>query len=292
MSAAQTREERLDKRRKISLTLWRRLVQIATLAFFVGVPLLNLYGVNAITGTLYSVAVGSLTMSDPLVVIQHVLAAKELYVPLLLSVALPVVLAVALGPVFCSWMCPQGFMSELIEFLHQRLMPSRNTHLAVRSGAGWIRVKWGILVGGLIAVALFSLPLFNYISAPGIITTQLASGIFLGTVGIELVVIAAVLVFEFFWIRRGWCKVVCPIGAALIAMKSPLTLRIEHNEQHKCNTSACKVACVTSCQLDIDPRNAKAMWLCTNCAACVDACPDSALLFTLSSTRFAAGRRA
>ncbi len=263
--------------RRRRLTPLRRIVQGATLLLFIAIPFLNLSGINFVTGTLYSMAIGSLTMSDPLVVVQHVLAAKELFVPLLLSAIIPVLLALALGPVFCGWMCPQGFISEMVEAVRQRMKPRANSRDAPRKGALWVKMKWLILIVGLVGAGLFSLPLFNYISAPGIITMQIANAVFLGSVGPELVLIAAILGFEILWFRRGWCKVVCPIGSALIAMKTPATLRIEHDQGHRCNTNACGVACVTSCQLAIDPRISKQMWLCTNCAACIDACPDDAL---------------
>jgi ferredoxin-type protein NapH len=216
-------------------------------------------------------------MSDPLVVAQRILAAKEIYVPLLLSVIIPVLFALALGPAFCGWMCPQGFISEIVESVRQKLKSRTNAGLAMQKGAAWIKVKWAILAVGMIAVGMFSLPLFNYISAPGIITAQVANAVFLRSAGTESLLIAAIVLLEILWLRRGWCKVVCPIGSALIALKTPVTLHLEHDKEHRCNTKACGVACVTSCQLDIDPRNAKELWLCTNCAACVDACPDDAL---------------
>jgi ferredoxin-type protein NapH len=263
---------------QLKLVPLRRIVQIATFILFVAIPVVNLYGINEVTGTLYSLAIGSLTMSDPLVVMQHIAAAKEIYSPLLLSAIIPILLAVTFGPVFCGWMCPQGFISEIVEAAHPK--SRRKANLAVKKGATWIRIKWGILIAGLVAAVVSSLPLLNYVSAPGIITTQLANAVFLNTVGIESLLIAAIILIEILWLRRGWCKVICPIGSTLVAMKTPFTLHLEHNKEHRCNANACGLACMTSCQLDIDPRSAKEIWLCTNCAACVDACPDDALVWT------------
>ena len=35
----------------------------------------------------------------------------------------PLILALVLGPVFCSWVCPWGFLSEGIDAVRQRLEP-------------------------------------------------------------------------------------------------------------------------------------------------------------------------
>ena len=48
-------------------------------------------------------------------------AARRRSGSLLLGVALPLLLAVALGPVFCSWACPFGLLSEALDGLRGRL---------------------------------------------------------------------------------------------------------------------------------------------------------------------------
>ena len=267
-------------RRAPRLRRLRRMTQIGTLLLLVAIPMLCLQEITVITGTLYSIAVLGLEMTDPLMVLQHGLATRSLHATLLLSGLIPLVLALLLGPVFCSWVCPQGLVSELAEILLQR-STRRRRPVRLRSTPGsrplWVRAKWAVPIVGALAVALLSVPFFYYSSAPGVISRELASLVYFGTLGGELALVALILLLEALWAPRAWCRILCPIGTVLGACRTPLTLQVRHDRTHRCDAGVCELACASACQLGIDPRISQDLWLCNNCGDCVEACPDRAL---------------
>ena len=68
---------------------------------------------------------GCLTFSDPLAVFQ--VALKNHYLPIGLLMGAGMVLAIAflLGTVFCSWICPFGLLSELVNSFSSRVWPKK-----------------------------------------------------------------------------------------------------------------------------------------------------------------------
>jgi len=267
-------------RRAPRLRRLRRMTQIGTLLLLVAIPMLCLQEITVITGTLYSIAVLGLEMTDPLMVLQHGLATRSLHATLLLSGLIPLVLALLLGPVFCSWVCPQGLVSELAENSLKSLTRHRRP-VRLRTAAGsrplWVRAKWAVPIAGALAVAFLSVPFFYYGSAPGVISRELASLVYLGTLGGELALVAVILLLEALGSPRAWCRILCPIGTVLCACRTPLTLQVRHDQNHRCDAGACGLSCAGACQLGIDPRIRKDLWLCNNCGDCVEACPDRAL---------------
>jgi ferredoxin-type protein NapH len=53
--------------------------------------------------------------------LESILVARRLYLPVLIAMLAPVVLAMLIGSVFCSWFCPISFFSEILDTLRRRL---------------------------------------------------------------------------------------------------------------------------------------------------------------------------
>lgn len=110
------------------LLLWRRLCQIFILLFFIVVPILNMYGIHEMYGNLLSFHFFGLQLCDPLSALQVcmriVLSGSEVLSSTTVTSQLPsemlwgaffvLCIAFLLGPIFCSWICPYGFLSELV----------------------------------------------------------------------------------------------------------------------------------------------------------------------------------
>jgi len=110
---------------------WRRVSQILTVLLIVCIPLLNNAGMTVVTGSLYSLAVGPLLITDPLSGLQVMLASLTADRILLLSMVVPIVFAFAFGRIFCGWMCPQNLISEFFDFLSKKLMIKKLLHPAL-----------------------------------------------------------------------------------------------------------------------------------------------------------------
>jgi ferredoxin-type protein NapH len=250
----------------MKITPIRRAVQILSLGAMVAVPLLNSRGISAVSGSFYSVEIGRLLLTDPLIAIQPLLATMSIDPILLDSALIPAGLALVLGRVFCSWVCPQNALSELFDAVNARLGGRRFfmlTHGPL--------VRYTALALILAATLLFGFPLASLLSAPGIISVQTARFIYEGTVGLELAFIGCIILAELFLVRRVWCNHLCPVGSMLSLFRFKKTMRVAMVEEGEHACIHCR-ECAKACQLGLNPMGGELAPQCHNCGACIDAC--------------------
>ncbi len=246
----------------------RRTVQLLSLAGMVAVPLLNSRGINAVSGSFYSVEIGRLLLTDPLIAIQPLLATMTIDATLLASALIPAGLALVLGRVFCSWVCPQNTLSELSDAVGTRLGGRR--FFAPTPGP---LVRYTVLAVILAITLLYGFPLASLLSAPGIISVQTARFIYEGTVGLELVLIGGIILAELFLVRRVWCNHLCPVGSMLSLFRFKKTMRVVMAEEGEHACIHCR-ECAKACQLGLNPMGGEIAPQCHNCGACIDACQE------------------
>lgn len=252
----------------MKITPIRRTVQILSLGAMATVPLLNSRGITAVSGSFYSVEIGPLLLTDPLIAIQPLLAAMTIDATLLASALIPVGLALVLGRVFCSWVCPQNILSELFDAVGGRLGLTRFF------GPNPVSlVRYMVLALILAATLLFGFPLASLLSAPGIISVQTARLIYEGTVGLELALIGIVILAELFLVRRVWCNYLCPVGSMLSLFRFKRTMRVVMVEDGEHACIHCR-ECARACQLGLNPMGDAIVRQCHNCGACIDACRE------------------
>lgn len=247
---------------------FRRTIQILSLVCMVTVPLLNSRGVSAVSGSFYSVAIGPLLLTDPLIAIQPLLATMTIDTTLLASALIPAGLALVLGRVFCGWVCPQNTLSELFDAVGGRLGLARFFAPGPAPLARYV-----VLAVILAATLLFGFPLASLLSAPGIISVQTARLIYEGTVGLELALIGLIILAELVLVRRVWCNHLCPVGSMLSLFRCKRTMRVVMAEggDHAC--IHCR-ECAKACQLGLNPMAGELAPQCHNCGACIDACQE------------------
>ncbi len=265
----------------------RSAVQILSLLFLFAVPLLNVFGVHAILGTLYSLSVGEIEITDPLMALQTILLTKQIYLPLLLGVILPVLLALIFGRVFCSWMCPQNTLSEWLDALQKRFWKSRwrkSHHRSINKNPrpAWY---WGIFTTLVLATLAFSFPLLSYLSMPGIISSAVSQSILGPGVGVELALVLLILVSELLVGRRYWCKYVCPVGALLSVFRCRYTMHLVY-EASQCACHLQTEPCHYVCPLQLSPKRVNVYPYCFNCGLCTAVCEKTGKsALTLSALR-------
>ncbi|MBC7196490.1 MAG: 4Fe-4S binding protein [Deferribacterales bacterium] len=99
----------------------RRSIQIFVFLLMFIVPVLNIFEIYFIKGTFYSIDVGSIAMADPLAVFQAIIASKSFTLTMLASIIIPIMLLLIFGRIWCSYMCPYYFITEMIEGLRKKL---------------------------------------------------------------------------------------------------------------------------------------------------------------------------
>lgn len=250
--------------------LLRRSTQIFSLVFLIAVPFLNKQGHDWFVGTLYSIDILGWTIADPAMILQMILLGQPLLWTLVLAVLIPIILALIFGRIFCSWMCPYNFLAELLYKLRRLVFPreKNRNHNPVRNS------QWAILASIFLLILLTGIPLIVFLSMPGLLTAEITDLVFGGDLGLELVLVACVLLLDTFILKRAWCKFLCPVGFTLSLFKTPLTLRVisrstvcvdcDTKREHTCNQA---------CPLDLNPRISKNLYPgCYNCLDCVCSC--------------------
>lgn len=276
-----------------SIRFPRRLVQIGCALAFVAIPFLNRAEINALSGNMLAFNFAGLPLADPLAALQVMISSLSLDSSVIgLLIALGI--AFLLGPVFCSWLCPYGLLSELVHGFSAKRHEDSDAPLVSlsslpqkesRGRKGIVNftespfmVRLGIVAFGLALAAFVApFPVLNQLSMPGWYTrtwqhAALGTGILWGGLALLLVM----LLLEFILRKRIWCRYLCPqsVLISLSGLLLPRRLQVSYKPK-SCTCAANDRACGKACSLDLDPRHpvkTAQRVQCTNCGDCVDAC--------------------
>ncbi len=183
-----------------------------------------------------------------------------------------VLVSLVFGKSFCSWLCPVGFISELIgdfgeKIFKRKFTPPKWIDYFLRS------LKYILL--GLLFYAVFFLmgeaTVNAFLNSPYNQVADIKMFYFFADISrFALIVIGLLFVLSVF-IRNFWCRYLCPYGAllGLVSLFSPN--KIKRNPVSCIDCGLCAKACPASLKVD----KVKTVWSdeCTSCMSCVDACP-------------------
>ncbi len=256
------------------INTWRFLFLMVCFIVVVGNPFVNYkWDMNFIQGWFQSLGVGNLWVVSPLEGLESILTAKFFYMPSLVGMVIPVTLALLMGRVFCSWMCPIEFLSNLTD----RILGIFSKKLRYRKDLLRIPkyIIWFSLLTELLLTMVIGYPMFVWWSPPGLVGRETMFYAFYKVITIEVWIIVIVLLLNLMT-RRFFCRYICPLGALLSLIGKKRQLVIKYMPD-KC--VGCKV-CDTKCPMGIKPSVGESQSVyCWNCAECVDACPTGALKF-------------
>ena len=230
------------------------------------------FHIDFVQGWYQSFGFGSLWFVYPLEGLESLLITKSIYMPSLVGMLIPVLIALFLGRVFCSWVCPVSLVLEITEWLRRRISGNRllRNRLIVAK-----KVLWFTLIAELLFSLILGAPLFVFLSPPGLIGREIMMLVFFRTIALEGVILILVILLELLT-RRCFCRSFCPLGALLAFLGSKRSLRVSLNQA---NCTGCGI-CDQVCPMGLSPslHEADSVY-CWNCGECIDSCRHEALSF-------------
>jgi len=195
------------------------------------------------------------------------------------------------GKSFCSWLCPVGFISEMIGDSGGRLY--KKIFKRIPKLPRWIdfplrSLKYLLLAFFVYAIffSMSALALKYFLDTPyNIMADVKMYKFFEGISRFSLIVILVLFMLSIF-IRNFWCRFLCPYGALLGLAGFLSPVKIKRNAQSCINCGLCAKACNSS--IKVDKLITVFSDECTSCLSCVDACPvaDTLELKLIGKKRF------
>ena len=270
--------------KKQRIRRYRLLVQSGAFLLLIVTPLLNFYfQIDFVQGWYQSLGIGNLWIVSPLEGLESLLVAKIIYLPLLLGMIIPVLIALFLGRVFCGWVCPVHFLSDLSDRfvrLFTRKKFARDLLILPRF------LLWFVLIVELLLTMILGAPLFVFLSPPGLIGREIMRAVFFHTLALEGLVVVAVLLANLVT-RRMFCRYFCPLGALLAFLGGRRKLQVvqDHGSCTECGI------CQRACPLGLDPQLGEGQSLyCWNCGECVENCKPGSLRLSYVTGKDVTGR--
>ncbi len=180
------------------------------------------------------------------------------------------------GKAFCSWMCPVGFISELVgdfgEKISKKLFRKRIKMPKVLDYP--LRSLKYLLLAFFVYSIFFSMTassLQYFLDSPYNIVADVKMYYFFADISrVGLIVIGSLFLLSIVF-RNFWCRYLCPYGALLgiVSLFSPN--KIKRDPVSCIDCGLCNKACPSFIKVD----SVKTVWSdeCSSCMSCVDACP-------------------
>lgn len=189
----------------------------------------------------------------------------------------PVLVGLLFGRIWCGWMCPYHLLADATAWLRglfrgKALKKTSPDSLVIADSFKANSVRYGFLVIGTMLAGVTGIPLLNYLSAPGILSTEAMIFVKERTLTLEFGFIAVLLLLELVALPRFWCRLFCPTGSLLALFRAPFGLKVAAGV--KTPRSACCSGrhCSDACPMGLAAFREGGNLLCTNCGRCLDAC--------------------
>ncbi len=214
----------------------------------------------------------------PIGSLQHFIAIRQIPYYILGIISL---VGVFIGRVPCGWLCPFGLLQDVLYRI-----PSFKLHLHKSFGY----LKYLVLVGVVVIVVYFTqepwfcklcpagtleagIPLILWSSVGASLKALLGWHFYL-KVGILLSIILLMV-----FIKRPFCRMLCPLGA-IFGLFNRISLLRFYVDRERCKGEGCDI-CYNVCPMEIRIYRNPHSFDCIRCTRCISACPEKVVGITI-----------
>ncbi len=228
----------------------------------------------------------------PIGSLQNFLSSKPVKIPYYVA-GLLLFFGAVLGRAVCGFLCPFGFIQELI---HKIPFPKKKIR-TFRGDKQLRYLKYAILLIFVITlpIVIKLTPAFcKYICPAGTLEGGIpivlihgsGNGMKIGALFNWKLTVLIICIVACLFIYRPFCKYICPLGA-IYGLTNHVSLYRMHLDSDACiHCGACAHACPMQVDPSIKPNSAE----CIRCGACTAACPQKALHLGIRYEQPAAGK--
>lgn len=254
----------------------RRASQVGILLLFIGTARWGwtLWGEPLVSGNLSAATLaGRIPLADPFATLQMLLTWHSPATEVLLGAAIVLGFYTLVGGrVWCAWVCPVNMVTDLAGWLQSRLGTGNVLHLSRN-------LRYSILALALILCPIAGMAAFEWVSPISMLHREIIFGM-----GMGLIAVAGIFLFDLLVLKHGWCGHLCPLGAfyALVGKAAQVRVALDRDTCTRCGE--CIRVCPEPQVLNLNQAAQRGMVTsgeCTNCARCIPICPEDSLAFTL-----------
>lgn len=237
------------------------------------------FDVQLVEGALTASRVIGFHLADLNSALQVMLAFKTILINLVIGTGTVLFMWWLLGGrSFCSWTCPYHLLAEIAEKIHlalarRKMAVDYTLHRGTRT----------VLYVVFSVMALVSgYTVYESISPTGIVSRALIYG-----PGLAMIWVIGLLVYEIVFIRRMWCRYICPIGLTYGFVGAVSPTRVVYDLKNCLHEGDCRKVCLVPHVLECtkktyaDDVRVAIGADCTRCGLCIDACPTGSLKFEI-----------
>jgi len=183
-----------------------------------------------------------------------------------------VLMSLVVGKSFCSWLCPVGFLSELIGDFGQKIFKKK---IKLPKFLDYpLRTLKYLMLGFLFYSVFFlmsTLAVKSFLDSPYNLVSDIKMYYFFADIsGFSLIVITFLFLLSI-PVRNFWCRYLCPYGALLGILNFLSPTKIKRNPVSCTDCGLCNKACPSF--IKVDKVKTVLSDECTSCFNCIDACP-------------------
>ncbi len=235
------------------------------------------YDIQILEGSLSGSRLFGFHLEDPFAALQTMLASHVVTRNLIIGIStISIFYLLFGGRTFCSWVCPYHFLAEMTDYLKKHL--KKKNIFKTKQHTFDRKLKYFIYILLLAIAAFTEFAVFEVVNPVGALSRSFIYG-----PGLILFFVFGLLVFEFLFSSRAWCRYFCPVGVSYILLGFLAPLKIHWNKEKCSNCKNCQSVCMVPFVLTESVNKGKTTFIdsgeCTRCGLCMDACEDNALTY-------------